>query len=57
VKEVNMKRRMSWTRLVVVLYALAALATLLYTIGAPGGGSSETQSVNMVVTTSLSTGR
>jgi len=28
-------RRISWTRLVVVLYALAALATLLYTIGAP----------------------
>jgi hypothetical protein len=25
----------SWTRLVVALYALAALATLLYTIGAP----------------------
>jgi hypothetical protein len=35
VKEVNMTRRIRWTRLVVVLYALAALATLLYTIGAP----------------------
>jgi hypothetical protein len=30
-----MTRQMSWTRLVVALYALAALATLLYTIGAP----------------------
>lgn len=30
-----MTRRISWTRLLVVLYALAALATLLYTIGAP----------------------
>ncbi len=28
-------RRISWTRLVVVLYALAALATLLCAIGAP----------------------
>jgi len=36
VKEVSMKQRMSWTRIVLVLYALAALATLLYTIGAPG---------------------
>jgi hypothetical protein len=31
-----MRQRISWTRLLVVLYALAALATLLYTIGAPG---------------------
>jgi hypothetical protein len=31
-----MRRRISWTRLVVVLYSLAALATLLYTIGAGG---------------------
>lgn len=30
-----MKRTTGWTRLVVVLSALAALATLLYTIGAP----------------------
>ena len=29
-------RPIGWIRLVVVLYALAALATLLYTIGAPG---------------------
>jgi hypothetical protein len=29
-----MRRTLSWTRVVVVLYALAALATLLYTIGA-----------------------
>jgi hypothetical protein len=36
-----MRQGISWTRLLVVLYALAALATLLYTIGAPGayGGS------------------
>lgn len=34
-KEVNMRRTISWTRLAVALYALAALATLLYTIGAP----------------------
>ena len=31
-----MKPTMSWNRLVLVVYALAALATLLYTIGAPG---------------------
>jgi hypothetical protein len=30
-----MKRTSSWTRLVAALSALAALATLLYTIGAP----------------------
>jgi hypothetical protein len=30
-----MRQRISWTRLLVVLYALATLATLLYTIGAP----------------------
>jgi len=34
-KEVIMKRTVNWTRVVLVLYALAALATLLYTIGAP----------------------
>ena len=34
-EEVNMRRTISWTRVVLVLYALAALATLLYTIGAP----------------------
>jgi hypothetical protein len=31
-----MRRTLSWIRVVVVLYALAALATLLYTIGAGG---------------------
>ena len=31
-----MKRTIRWTRLAVVLYALAALASLLYTVGAPG---------------------
>jgi hypothetical protein len=30
-----MKRTISWSRVVLVLYALATLATLLYTIGAP----------------------
>ncbi len=30
-----MTRTINWTRLALVLYGLAALATLLYTIGAP----------------------
>jgi hypothetical protein len=31
-----MRQTSSWTRVVLVLYTLAALAALLYTIGAPG---------------------